>query len=363
MKEKLTLYDNTLSPVKTNENGDKLISGLAVHEGTYHDIIKVSADEISNATNSIVNATLLKDHHGICDNAVGKVTFAKNYFDEEAGKMATYYEGFVDSDESDLIRKIDKGIIDACSIGFKYDPVCDLCGKPLGECEHWLWDDNFAIRATNIDVFELSLTPIPADRKASVSGFSEELFSESLVDLKTKTGAKNMTNFEEKYTALSDKFADVEASHKEEIKNLEAQFADEKKALKEEYDNAISDKVGEVLNAKKDLEALQTKYDELSASYKELEEKINEIKEAELSELRKEVSELSEKVGADLTEEEIAEFSEGTLSKYVDMFKKIAEKNTPTVLEGQEKKDTKTYTQDEFDEASPLDKLSMRINY
>ena len=172
-----------------------------------------------------------------------------------------------------------------------------------------------------------------------------------------------MTNFEEKYTALSDKFADVEASHKEEIKNLEAQFADEKKALKEEYDNAISDKVGEVLNAKKDLEALQTKYDELSASYKELEEKINEIKEAELSELRKEVSELSEKVGADLTEEEIAEFSEGTLSKYADMFKKIAEKNTPTVLEGKEKKDTKTYTQDEFDEASPLDKLSMRINY
>ena len=155
-----------------------------------------------------------------------------------------------------------------------------------------------------------------------------------------------MTNFEEKYTALSDKFADVEASHKEEIKNLEAQFADEKKALKEEYDNAISDKVGEVLNAKKDLE-----------------EKINEIKEAELSELRKEVSELSEKVGADLTEEEIAEFSEGTLSKYVDMFKKIAEKNTPTVLEGKEKKDTKTYTQDEFDEASPLDQLSMRINY
>ena len=106
MTEKLTLYNNTLSPFKTNENGDKLISGLAVHEGTYHDIIKVSADEISNATNSIVNATLLKDHNGICDNAIGKVTFAKNYFDEEAGKMATYYEGFVDSNESDLIRKI-----------------------------------------------------------------------------------------------------------------------------------------------------------------------------------------------------------------------------------------------------------------
>ena len=382
MKEKLTLYDNTLSPYKTNENGDKLISGLAVHEGTYHDIIKVSADEISNATNSIVNATLLKDHNGICDNAVGKVTFAKNFFDEEAGRMATYYEGFVDSDESDLIRKIDKGIIDACSIGFKYDPVCDLCGKPLGECEHWLWDDNFAIRATNIDVFELSLTPIPADRKASVSGFSEELFSESLVDLKKKTGAKNMKNLPETtelnidYTnkiselnALQTdinngvKFANAEASHKEEIKALEAKFAEEKKALKEEYDNAISDKVGEVLNAKQDLEALQTKYDELSASHKELEEKLNEIKEAELSELRKEVSELSEKVGADLTEEEIAEFSEGTLSKYIEMFSKIAEKNNPTILDNKEVKDTKTYTQDEFEEASPLEKLAMRTLY
>lgn len=361
MTEKLTLYNNALSPLTTNEKGDKQISGLAVHEGTYHDIIKVSADEITNATNSIVNATLLKDHNGICDNAIGKVTFSKNHFDEQAGKMATYYEAFVDSDETDLIRKIDKGIIDGCSIGFKYDPVCDICGKPLGECEHWLWDDQFAIRATNIDVFELSLTPIPADRQATVSGLSEELFSENLVDLKNKKGAKKMTDFEEKYTALSDKFADAEASHKEEIKNLEAKFAEEKKALKEEHDNAISDKVGEILNAKKDLEALQTKYDELSASYTELETKMNEIKEAELSELRKEVSELSEKVGAGLTEEEIAEFSEGTLSKYIDMFKKIAENNTPTILEGKETKDTKTYTQDEFDEASPLEKLSMRI--
>ena len=362
MTEKITLNENNLS-YSVNDKGDRMIRGFAIHPGQYHEYIRINDDEITNATNSLKGAILLKDHNNSVDSAVGRVHYTETKMDPEINKYGTYYEASIDAEETDLIRKIDKGIVNSTSIGFSYEPICGICGESVKECSHWVWDDGFFIDAQNVKVHELSIVSIPADSNATVAGFSEELFSDDLVkSIEFKKENKNMTNLEEKYAALSEKLADAAEAHKAELQSVKDSYETQLSELKEEHDAKFSDKVEEMLKVKNDLKELQEKYDELSSSYDELQSKMSEIKEAELSELRDKVTELSEQVGAGLSEEEIKEFSEATLNRYLEIFGNIAKQNQPANIKNVKEAHAHYEDNKEFEEASPLEKLSMRLN-
>lgn len=366
MQEKLSLQVEEFSFGKVLENGDVEVSGFAINPGKVKDIFRIKDEEMDNTTATINGRVILTNHQNNTESAVGRVTFSETRINPKTGQRATYFEGFVDSEEENLIRKIKKGIIDAVSIGFAYDAICGICGKPLNECMHWFGDEGFEIITQNMRVHELSIVPVPADKNATIgTSFSEELFSQDLVNLKNnKKETKTMSNenFEEKFAELSDKFADTVESHKDEIATLKASHEEELQKTKDAYETKIADKVGELAESKQEFEALKTKFNDLTKSYDALSEEMDKINEAKLSELRNKVEELSEKVGAGLSKEEIAEFSESVLNKYEEMFNNIIEAQPVKVSQVVVGEDQYSKEDEEaFNQASPLEKLSMRL--
>lgn len=115
---------------------------------------------MQNAVDHLVGDVILKDHDNSCDSAIGRVTSTQLGINEKTGMRCAEYEGWIDSDEEKLIKKINKGIIDSTSIGFKYEPYCSICGRPLEECSHFIWDEGFEIIAKNVQPFELSIVSV-----------------------------------------------------------------------------------------------------------------------------------------------------------------------------------------------------------
>ena len=317
LTEKLHLQSNGLAGLDILDNGETRVSGIAINPGKYHGLIRIEEDEMQNAVDNLLGDIILKDHNNSCDSAIGRVTHTQLGINEKTGMRCAEYEGWIDSDEEKLINKINKGIIDSTSIGFEYEPYCSICGRPLEECSHFIWDDGFEIIAKNVAPFELSIVSVPADKNATISTFNAtETLSNKLIELKKQKrqqGENNM-DFEEKYSELKAEFEEFKESAQTELEELKA-----------EHETKISDKIEETLSIKQELQDAQ---DALAAANTELETlraEMSQIAEEKLSELRQKVTELNDKVSAGLTEEEISELSESGLNRYVDMFTKIIE--------------------------------------
>lgn len=331
-----------------NNDDDKIITGFAINPGVYHQFIEVPESEMQNAVDTIQGSIVLKDHQNMTDNAIGRVFESENKINPVTNKRACYYEATIDSKETDLIRKINKNIIDSCSIGFSYEPICAICGEPLEECNHWLWDDGFGIIAKNVNIHELSVVSVPADANAtvSVSEFAHATFSDEL--LKLKDSNKGEKNMDSKYEKLNEEFAKFKADSEEEMKKV-----------KEDHDARFSEKVEECLSIKAEKEALQSNYDELKNEYDELKIEADKIQEAKLADLRSEVLKLNEEISAGLKEDEVAGYSESTLLKYKDMFANIAEAHPKVTKPSFE---NKKYDDGLKEDASSLEKLMHTVS-
>lgn len=316
--EKLSLQsENGLTNFFDSEYGDKFISGIAINPGKYHGLIRIEEDEMQNAVDTIKNTILLKDHENLCDNSIGRVTESDLLINEKTGQRCCGYTAWIDSDETKLINKIDKGIIDSCSIGFEYEPFCSICGRPLEECSHFIWDEGFEILAKNINIHELSIVAVPADSNATVESFKlEDTLSNKLIELKKQKrqqGEYNM-DFEEKYSELKAEFDAFKESAQTELEEL-----------KSEHETKISDRIEETLSVKAELKETQEALDAANSELETLKAEMAQITEQKLEGLRAEVSELNKKVSARLSEEEIAGLSESTLNRYIEMFSNIVE--------------------------------------
>ena len=251
LTEKLHLQSNGLNGLSVLDDGRTQVSGIAINPGKYHGLIRIEEDEMQNAVDNLLGDIILKDHDNSCDSAIGRVTFTDLAINEKTGMRCAKYEGWIDSDEKKLINKINKGIIDSTSIGFSYEPYCSICGRPLEECNHFIWDDGFEIIAKNIAPYELSIVSVPADKNATVStSFSAtETLSEKLIELKEQKrqqkGENNM-DFEKKYSELEAEFTEFKESAKTELEELKA-----------EHEAKISDKIEETLSIKQELEKAQ----------------------------------------------------------------------------------------------------------
>lgn len=349
LTEKLHLQSNGLAGLDILDNGTTSVSGIAINPGLYHGLIRINEDEMQNAVDHLVGDVILKDHDNSCDSAIGRVTSTQLGINEKTGMRCAEYEGWIDSDEEKLIKKINKGIIDSTSIGFKYEPYCSICGRPLEECSHFIWDEGFEIIAKNVQPFELSIVSVPADQNATVSTFSAtETLSEGLIELKKQKrqqGEYNM-DFEEKYSELKTEFEEFKESAQTELEELKA-----------EHETKISDKIEETLSIKNELKEAQDALAAANAELETLRAEMQQIAEEKLGELREKVTELNEKVSAGLTAEEISELSEVGLNRYVDMFTKIIDAQ-PKVEVPQQANHQYSQGSDELGEdASSLERL------
>lgn len=279
---------------------EKIITGTCIHAGTYRRVT-IEADELQNIADTIVNKPLLVNHDNNTSSVVGKVLSA--WIGVDNNKPCVFYTAEVDGLETELLNKVSKGYISSCSIGFNYDAICSICGKPVDDCEHWFSTPDFKVLAKNINILELSICAVPADKDATVIAAN---FAEDLNGMQKNTKSDNM----------DDKIIE---EYKEKLASKDAEITQ----MKESFDSQVADKVEEVMQLKQEISEIQGRYNELEKISNEMKERLSEIEEEKLSVLRKEVSELNEQVGAGLTQENIAELSEDLLNRYKEMFSNI----------------------------------------
>lgn len=340
------------------DNGKTRVSGFAIHEGTYNQIT-FTKEELDKCVSDFVGKVMLKDHMGVTDNVVGEIVSTEALVDPNTGLYGIAYEADIDSQEKDLLRKMDLGFIKSTSIGILSEKKCSICGANILECNHWFWDDDFQILATNIQPKELSIVAVPADENATVSlALSDNKFMEELETLKTQRRTNMSDKFEEKYAEVMDEFSQFKIEKADEITQLKESF----KAEKDELEAEMAEKVNESLELKSELDQLKQEKESLAEKVAKFEETFAQMEEEKLSSLREKVTELNEKVGAGLSEERISKLGESALNDYVEMFSNINENIAVQNTVKPNPQEEQHYANDEVDEdAEPLDLFMSRV--
>jgi ribosomal protein S13 len=249
------------------------ITGFAIHDGTFKDIIQVDKSEFSNIQKSLQTAQFRVDHSESVRDVVGLVKQAKVDFDENAGKSGVSYDAFID--DAEIAGKVQKGYVKDVSIGFDFYPECTECGGDFRECEHWF--DEAQIRARDVDVFELSLVTRGADAEASASVKTfKAQFDKKLKHLKKeefKLGGNSMVK-DETVIDASKLVEELSAAQKEKL-------AKEAEAIK--FKKEADEKEAANVKLMEQLKALQDEKDSLETTVKtqatELNKQGDDIKE------------------------------------------------------------------------------------
>ena len=327
MKEKFSLHQNF--SLKTNDDGSKSIEGFAIHgdEGfIVNGFFEIPETELKNCAKTLKGAKLMKDHDtDHIDSIIGRVNKTKKTFDEQANMAGVQYEASLVVDDTKLAEKIEKGLIDATSIGFTFEPECSICGNPFfsEECTHHPLFDDMHFICRDMDVHELSLVTFGADPHATVMGsfdakeFNQlkEKFAKEKEDFIMSNEDNTVETLKSENLALSQKVSDLEA----QLEQQKTDFSKKEDTLQNAHDE-------EVLTLKQEKKALEDKVEEmteeLSAFRAEAEAKIAEILEAKKEKVIKLAKELESE---DLLRED--KFSdEEYLDEKIAMFERVADK-------------------------------------
>ena len=325
MKEKFSLHQNF--SLKTNDDGSKSIEGFAIHgdEGfIVNGFFEIPQTELKNCAKTLKGAKLMKDHDtDHVDSIIGRVNKTKKTFDEQANMEGVQYEASLVVDDTKLAEKIEKGLIDATSIGFTFEPECSICGNPFfsEECEHHPWFDDMHFICRDMNVHELSLVTFGADPHATVSGaFNakelnelKEKFAKQKEDFIMSTEDNMVETLKEENLELSQKIKDLEA----ELQQKETDFKNKTDDLKVEHKE-------EVLNLKQEKDALEAKVNEMTEELSIFRAEAKAEKEAQLAAKKEKLVELAKAFDSeDLLEEDM---SEEMINKQIAMLERVADK-------------------------------------
>lgn len=267
------------------ENKKIKISGVAVREGISRNGRKYLAKELKKFAPSLIGRPILKDHEGLTDNTIGKVTRSEAV---ENGKIVTY-EGWIKEDGTGIVERIKDGRISEVSIGA-------MSKRMVKEKE----DDDFVI-PIDMESLELSTTPVPGVRGTTlittdIENYTEKQLKEmiNIYELKKLEMKKDEENKEEK--------ENLDKSHSTEHCSEDTNN-NERRINMEAKNNAESTKENvELETLKKELESFKAKVKEAEDDKEEAEKEKEEAeKESEsLKEtLRKEtISRYTEKAQA-----------------------------------------------------------------
>lgn len=327
MKEKFSLHQNF--SLTTNDDGSKSIEGFAIHGDDgfiVNGFYEIPKSELKNCVKTLKGAKLMKDHDTEhVDSIIGRVNQTKKTFDEDANMEGVHYKASLVVDDNKLAEKIEKGLIDATSIGFTFEPECSICGNPFfsEECTHHPWFDDMHFICRDMNVHELSLVTFGADPHATVSGTFD---AKELDKLKEKF-AKEKEDFimsKEDNMVETLKSENLELSQK--VSDLEAQLEQQKADFTKKEDTLQNTHDEEVLTLKQEKKALEDKIEEmteeLSAFRAEAEAKVAERLEAK----KEKVIELAKELESeDLLREDKFE-DEEYLDEKIAMFERVVDK-------------------------------------
>ena len=354
-----------VSPFLVNSTSDERVvqvEGFAVHCGTFNSVT-ITKEELEKGAHSIVGAPIIKAHDAFGspeDVVIGKVYHAECKLDPSNGIEGLFYKAEIDAEETELIRKMNLGFVSSTSIGFRSEHKCSLCGRDIWDpdCEHWFWDDGFQILATDINIHELSVVAVPADRDASVKvTFSKEAFEAfEKLPLEKEERRTKMSDFEKKYNEVVDEFSKFKMESADELNKIKEEFAQKK----EELELEAAETTKEVLSLKNDIESLTQEKLALEEEVGKYKETFAKMEEEKLNELRTELTALNKEVNGGLKEERITEMSESGLKEFIEVFSH--QKEHMVTLSPQNEFNNKYSEDKKVDEnAAPLDQLAQRM--
>lgn len=302
------------------------VKGYLCHEGIMNRQT-FTKEKMEKAAPSFVGAPITTRHSSGIDVVIGGIDLCECRFDETPdkegnpiNKYGNYFEGRIGTEYTNIVNNLRRGFLNKLSmrIGPEKTPshFCNICGKPIGKCDHDFNDPNFNPIVNDFYGKHVAIVTEPADRDTSITmsfsdGRTEEL---NLNDYIRRT---KMSDFEEKYSNLLEKHNELKATHADEIKKLEESFEQEKETLQQ----SIEDKASEYSTLKADFDALQEEKSKIESTAKQLAEEFAKIEEAKLAELRTEVTALNEEMSGILTEEDINSFSEKRLNFFINQYK------------------------------------------
>lgn len=338
------------------------VEGFAVHCGTFNNVT-ITREELEKGAHSILGAPIIKAHDAYGspeDVVIGKVANYEVKTDPLNGLEGLFYQAEIDAQETELIRKMNLGFVSSTSIGFRSEHKCSLCGRDIfdPECEHWFFDEGFEILATNININELSVVAVPADRDASVKiSFSQETYEAfEKLSFKKESRRTKMSDFEKKYNEVVDEFSKFKMESADELNKLKEEFAQKKEELELEAAN----KTEEMLSLKNDFDALTQEKLALEEKVNKYEETFAKMEEDRLNELRFELRSLNQEVNGGLQDEKITEMSEAGLKQFIEVFSHQKE-HMITLSPQNQTQDKYANNQEIDDNAQPLDQLAQRL--
>lgn len=328
------LLESNLSNISVSDFSEEdnvvKVKGFMAHEGVMNRQT-FTKEKLEKAASSFIGRPVMKSHTSDVDEVIGKITNAFGDIDPETELYGISYEADIGAEHKTLISNIKRGFLSNVSmrIGPNQMPshFCNLCGKPIGECEHDFRNNDFNPIVNDFHGKHLAIVTEPADKNATIMSFSDGQVEEfeNIEDYMRR--AKMSDQFEEKYISLMEDFNQFKDEKKDEIAKLEADFKEQKTQLEKDF----ADKVEENLKLQKDFEELTAEKEGLEAKVQKFEEDFAKIEEEKLSSLRSEVSKLNEEVHGTLTEEQINSFEEATLEHYVGLFGNIKKHMKTTV--------------------------------
>lgn len=222
------------------------ISGVAVREGLSRNNRKYLAEELNKFAPTLIGRPILKDHEGLTDNVIGKITEAQSI---DGGK-SIIYKGWVKEDGTGLLEKFRDGRISEVSIGsFSRRFVRDK-------------DNEEVIIPIDMEALELSTTPTPGVIGTSISvgeNIKEESIKSMIENYEKENTQSNSHIIEKEDKMESDdiKSAEVaEGEAKVEETPVEAPV-EEPKAEEPKEETPVEET--EVEKLKAELEALKAK--------------------------------------------------------------------------------------------------------
>jgi hypothetical protein len=262
------------------------IFGRAINETTTKNFHIYLGEELEPATKSLKQSHIITDHRLDTEHTVGMVK--ESWWDKAA--RAIRFIGGVDKLDP-VTRKIKLKYIDGVSVGGHVkEIICSLCNEKMTwDHEHWLGEKYEGKVAKGIMrgiIFEeLTLTPKPADRKATFN-FAQSI-QESVYD-------SYMTSFKE-YQSIghNDHSAEEKCSCNQLINETTIKRMEFSEMSAEPTKEELRKAYEKELKMKETIEELQAKVEKS----KRLEEQLNKIKAKERDRMEEEVLDLEIQTG------------------------------------------------------------------
>lgn len=241
------------------------IAGEAIHAITTRNMNTYLAEELRLAAPTLAGKTIQLDHSIKSIDTVGKVIVSS--YDEASQSVS--YVGRIQK-EHPIARSVESGDIDTVSIGaYAKDVTCSICGesKVHTGCVHRVGREYEGEVATAIGrglkFVELSVTPVPADPRASAGVMSHDSMESALVALAESYRGNNMSeedvqpqidvsDYENKIESLEAKLGEFDVRERQ---GLAKRIADAEVQLGERYTKDLDQRVKGL--AEKPKEALE----------------------------------------------------------------------------------------------------------